>query len=523
MYDLILLNANVITMDPSLPEARSIVIRDGRIAELIPYVPDPPGLTGGSFIDLAGRTVLPGFIDAHCHVRALAERLVSLDLSPAAGLDSIGAIKEKVRKSCEGRAPGTWVRGRGYNEFYLAEKRHPTRRDLDAAAPDHPVKVTHRSGHAHVLNSLALSLAGITMESGDPPGGMIDRALPSGELTGLLFGMGEYLAGKIPPAGEDEIETGMAKASEICLSLGITSVQDASAHNGLREWRRFEGWKERGVFGPRVTMMVGFSGFREWKKEPYLRAVSEEWLRLGPVKIVAGEVTGSLHPCREELDQWVHEVHGSAMQVAIHAIEENVIEAASASIERALAASPRADHRHRIEHCSVCPPALAGRIGGLGVAVCSQPSFLYESGDRYLETVPEEQKPHLYPVSTMAKSGILVAFGSDAPIAAPGPLVAIRAAIDRTSASGRVVLREEGVAIAEALRMHTIDAAKAAFEESLKGSITPGKLADLVVLDKDPRTAEPGRLHEVAVEMTIIGGKVVWKRGLGSGAKSPNH
>jgi predicted amidohydrolase YtcJ len=499
-------------MDPSLPCARCIAIRGGRIAEVVPSGRNAADLHGDLVIDLGGRTVLPGFVDAHCHVRAFAESLVSIDLSPGAAVDSIGALKARVRESCQGRAPGTWIKGRGYSEFHLAEKRHPSRWDLDEAAPDHPVKLTHRSGHAHVLNSLACRLAGITMESGDPPGGMIDRALPGGEPTGLLFGMGGYLANRVRPVGEEEIETGVVRANEWFLSRGITSVQDASSHNGPGEWSRFERWKEHGMFEPRVTMMMGVSGFREWRKEAYPRTVVEEWLRPGPVKLVTGEVTGSLHPPQDELDQLVLEIHRSAMQTAIHAIEENAIEAAALSIEKALAVLPRSDHRHRIEHCSVCPPALAGRLAKSGIAVCSQPSFLYESGDRYLETVPEQQKAYLYPVSTMARKGVLVAFGSDAPISVPDPLVGIRAAVGRTSLSGRVVLGEERVTVDEALRMHTIDAARAAFEEKSKGSITPGKLADLVVLNRDPRTAEPGRFDNIAVDMTIVGGKVVWSK-----------
>lgn len=513
MYDLILLNANVITMDPGCPEARCVLVRDGKIAGV--GLRPPERARARNTIDLGGKTVLPGFIDAHCHIAALAEGLAMLDLSFSGGVDSMAALQEKVRDSCRARAPGAWVRGRGYDEFSLAEQRHPTRWDLDKAAPDHPVRLTHRSGHAHVLNSLAMRLAGITIESGDPPGGMIDRALGTGEPTGLLFGMGGYLSRRVPRTGEDEIECGVPAANERLVSHGITSVQDATAHNGAREWERFGRWKERGALGPRVTMMTGLTAFGERKSEARRAWIQGESLRTGPVKIVVGEVTGSLHPPQEELDRMVREIHEAGMQAAIHAIEENAIEAACSAVERALAASPVADHRHRIEHCSVCGPALARRIADLGMAVCTQPAFLYESGDRYLETVPAAQQRHLYPISTLAGSGIVVAFGSDAPIAAPDPLTGIRAAVDRTSAGGRTVLAREAVSIVDALRMHTADAARAAFEEGLKGSVTPGKLADLVVLNIDPRRADRAHLKGLAVDMTIIGGDIVWERGTG--------
>lgn len=512
VYDLILLNADVITMDPAIPRARCVVVRDGRIVEASYAGLSVSVRDGINAIDLGGRTVLPGFIDAHCHIGAFAESLVTLDLSPRSGVDSIRTVQERVGGFCEGRAPGTWVRGRGYDEFRLAEQRHPSRWDIDAVAPDHPVKLTHRSGHAHVLNSLALKLAGITIESGDPPGGMIDRALGTGEPTGLLFGMGGYLAHKIPHIGEDEIERGLSTVNERLLSRGITSVQDATAHNGPDQWKCFERWKEGEALKPRVTMMMGLQGFHEWRKKAFTTGTAGDRLRLGAVKIVVDEVTGVLHPTQEELNRLVLEIHRSGLQVAIHAIEENVIEAACIAIGRALAAIPRPDHRHRIEHCSVCPPALAGRLGDLGIAVCTQPVFLYESGDRYLKTVPTGQQQYLYPVSTIARSGLLVAFGSDAPIATPDPFAGVRAAVDRTSMGGETVVAEEGIDPIEALRMHTVDAAKAAFEEELKGSVTPGKMADFVVLNADPCALGSGRIEDVEVDMTIIGGEIVWER-----------
>ena len=218
-------------------------------------------------------------------------------MSPG-GIDSIGANRRGWSTSCRERAPGAWS-GKGYDEFHLAERRHPCRWDLDAVAPGHPVKLTHRSGHAHVLNSLALKLAGITIESGDPPGGMIDRALDTGEPTGILYGMGGYLARIIPPIDEEELEYGLSLVNERLLSCGITSVQDATAHNDLREWRRFERWKAHGMLKPRITMMMGLAGFDEWKSQAFSSFLGEDHLRLGPVKIIVDEVTGSLHPVPE--------------------------------------------------------------------------------------------------------------------------------------------------------------------------------------------------------------------------------
>ena len=209
MCDAILINANAITMDPAQPLASLVAIKEDRIAAvsgdaLLDQLRGPRT----QIIDCAGRTLVPGFIDAHCHIHAYAESLVSLNLAPRERIHSIADIQDRIRDFCKSRPPGSWVRGKGYNEFYLAEKRHPNRHDLDVVAPLHPVKLTHRSGHAHVLSSLALKQAGITAETGDPPEGFIDRELTTGEPSGILYGMGDYLSGKIPFIGDAEMETG---------------------------------------------------------------------------------------------------------------------------------------------------------------------------------------------------------------------------------------------------------------------------------------------------------------------------
>ena len=386
MCDLILFNANVITMDTALPRAELVAIHGGTIVQVAQN--DQLGSLIGKntqTIDCKGRTILPGFIDAHCHVSAYAESLVSLNLSPHEHVLSITDIQDKIRDICNARAPKTWIRGEGYNEFYLAEQRHPNRWDLDAATSLHPVKLTHRSGHAHVLNSLALKCAGITAEMGDPPEGLIDRDLETGEPTGILYGMGDYLARKIPPIDDAEMERGLAFANQKLLSYGITSVQDASAHNDLRQWRRFEDCKARGIFKPRVTMMMGVKGFAESKRRSYSSCVKESQLRLGGVKIIVDEATGSLYPSQKKLNERVLAIHEAGFQAVIHAVEERVIEAACNAIEYALQACPRSDHRHRIEHCSVCPPPLLHRLRDLGVVVVTQPTFIYYQWGSILE------------------------------------------------------------------------------------------------------------------------------------------
>jgi predicted amidohydrolase YtcJ len=512
--DLILTNANVVTLDPSMPHAEMVAIRNGRI-QFIGKSTDLGGATtaGTKVIDCHGKTLLPGLIDAHFHLLGFAESLVTLSLEPRNNVRSIADIQAKIGQLTQTLPPGTWIRGWGYDEFYLVEKRHPTRWDLDKVAPFHPVKMIHRSGgRVQVLNSLGLKLVGITKETEDPSEGVIDRDLQTGEPTGILYGLGDYLARAVPPLGYDQIESGIKLASQRLASLGITSIQDASSRNNLRRWKMFREWNERGCFKPRITMILGREGFEEYRNHPFETSIEEDHLRITGVKIVLHETTGRLSPNESELNERVFQIHQAGLQAVLHAIEEKTIEAACRAIEYALDRSPGREHRHRIEHCSVCPPTLARRLASLGIVVVTQPSFIYYNGDRYLEKVTSERLNHLYPIATLVGNGIEVAGSSDCPIVPANPFVGIYSAVSRATETGQIVLAEQKVSIFEALGMYTGYAAQAAFEETRKGSIIAGKLADLMVVNGDPTRLTPDETRELEVEMTIIDGKVIWNR-----------
>jgi predicted amidohydrolase YtcJ len=254
------------------------------------------------------------------------------------------------------------------------------------------------------------------------------------------------------------------------------------------------------------------NGFEEWKKKSFHSSLDLNCLRTGGVKIIIHEITGSLHPDPGSLKELVVAVHRAGLQVALHAIEENHVEAACDAIEYAVLKYPRRDHRHRIEHCSVCRPALAKRIARLGITVVTQPVFLYYSGDRYLHTVAADQLRRLYPLATLAKNGVSVAGSSDFPIAEPDPMRGIYSATTRLTLDGKEVGAEEAIGRGEALSLYTRAAARAGFEDNIKGSIRPGMLADLVVLSSDPLTVPADRIKEIRAEMTILGGEVVWNR-----------
>jgi predicted amidohydrolase YtcJ len=512
MASVILFNANVITLDPSQPKAELVAIDGGRIAyvsgnEALAHLKKP----GTQIIDCKGRTLLPGFIDGHCHLRAYAESLVSLNLSPRENIRSISEIQRAIDDACRHQPEGTWIKGKGYSEFHLAERRHPNRHDLDAVSPLHPVKLTHRSGHAHVLNSVALKQLGITAATEEPPEGLMDRDVETGEPNGIFYGMGSFLTERMPSENECVMRQGMTIANEKLLSCGITSIQDASSANTLGQWKQFASMKAYGIMQPRLNMMLGWKGFCENKGDLSVLQSDSSDLRLGGVKLIAGQVSGSLYPGQEELNAQVLAIHEAGLQAVIHAVETPMIEAAVKAIAHALERHPKSDHRHRIEHCSVCPPSLQRSLVELGITVVTQPSFIYYSGDRYLETVPENELEDLYPIGSLLQSGAAIGFSSDFPVSDPNPLVGIGAAVTRLSESGREVLPQQKITILDALRLYTIGSAAAAFEEGMKGSISRGKSADLVLLSDDPCQVEANRIKNIEVVMTILDGKIVWQ------------
>ncbi|MBI4333798.1 MAG: amidohydrolase [Chloroflexi bacterium] len=574
-------NANILTMDPPRPRARVLVTSGERILAVGGDDLRRSSTTGVPAcrsratpqtreIDCRGLTLLPGFHDAHCHILSLAGSLLNLDCSPA-NVRSIQDIQEIIARAVESTPPGEWIVGEGYDEFHL--RRHPDRGDLDRAACGRPVRLNHRSGHAWVLNTKALELAGITIETPDPPGGLIERSLQTGQPTGLLFEMDRYLQ-NTPPPDENRLLRGVKLAGERCLSLGITSLQDATAGNDVARWQLFQRIKEKGLLPTRVTMMVGWEALgTPGSRQPHpggtgvpacgggqsaisnlkstgtrQRAAtagnleSGAGLRVGAVKIVLDRTTGRLHPSQAEFEEAVLAAHRAGLQVAIHAIEEDDIEAALTAIEkarvaraslpvraagnlqssicnlqstgtrqRAATAGNLQSPRHRIEHCSVCPDRLIARIRKAGVVVVTQPGFIHHSGDRYLATVPPQQQPYLYRLGALLRAGVPLAAGSDAPVAPINPLAGVCAAVTRRTKGGQTILPGEAIGVEQALALYTSGAAYSCFEEDYKGTLSPGKLADLVLLDRDPTTVPPEEIGEIKVAMTVIGGRVCWQ------------
>jgi predicted amidohydrolase YtcJ len=520
----ILYNADILTCAADKPQAQAILLQGNRIL-----------LTGSnseilalsdvqtSQFDCQGKTLIPGFIDAHCHFFSGLRKLFSLDLSPAT-VKSITDIQDILRRKVRYVPRDTWISGTDYNEFYLAEKRHPTRADLDMAAPDHPVMITHRSLHACVLNSLALQKVGINNETEEPQGGIIDRDLDSGAPNGILYEMLPFIQQRIhSPLSKEEYSWGVSELNRQYLSAGITSYTDATVTNDLSQLQVFKELKQKNLIHSRVDVMLGEAGLSDYLsaglKPPTLTgrdpvAVQGETLfvNTGSLKIVISRATGQILPQQDDLNRMVLAAAQAGFQVAIHAVEEDSVEASIIALENANKLLSKNNLRHRIEHCSECSPQLIQRLRNAGAVIVSQPPFLYYHTDRYLRELDLTTQSYLYPFHSWLDAGIIVGGSSDSPVVPNSPIVGMYGAVSRSSEAGEIVTPDEKITRQQALALYTSQAAYAGFAEHEKGTLSPGKLADVVMLSNNPLTCPVEELKNLHIEKTIIGGQVVYEK-----------
>lgn len=512
--DLILKNAKVITLSPERPTGEMVAISGGKILAVgnnddIRYFYGESTKT----IDCAGKTVIPGFNDAHCHIFSMATSLSSIDISPWS-VKSIDDIKKLIYNRVKILPPGKWISATGYNDYHLAEKRHPDRWDIDEVAPDNPVVLSHRSLHSCVLNSRALSQANLTIKSPEPPGKVFERDAHSGELNGVLHEMLGYIRANVMPSlTEAEQIKSLADTSKHYLANGITSVQDVSISNIPARWTVLKRLQDKGVFEVRTSLTASLESLADFINSGFTPGYGDDRLRFGGLKIILNEATGIMFPEQDDLNRYVLDAHKRGYRVHIHAVSADMVKSAVMAYEYAQNRYPNTSLRHRIEHCSECPPELLERIKKLGLVIVSQPLFLYYSGDRYLDTLPPEIHPWLYRFRAFHDSGLQTVASSDSPVVPDNPLVGIYAAVTRRTQNGRQINASECITAHQALEMYTINAAYSSGEENIKGSLTPGKLADIVVLDNNPVVVASEYIKDIKVEMTIVGGKVMWEQG----------
>ncbi len=528
--DLVLSNATILTMDPRQPTAGAIGFADGRIA----WLGDPDEAADlvevGRRIDLGGATVLPGFNDAHHHLLLLGQWLMQVDCSFPA-VRSVEDIVMAVAAAAERTPGGEWIEARGYDDNKLDERRHPTRWDLDRAAPNHPVRLRNASGHMCVVNTRALELAGITRDTVAPFGGAVHLDPVSGDPSGLLQESAQQLLSRTYGAQDPaELRKALDIGSRAYLAAGVTSSQEAGIFHRNEFAVLQEAWMDHRL-PLRTYLMLRIPFLDAMEQMGVFTGFGDDRLKLGALKLLSdgsliGRTAAVSQPFLEdprpdnlglpswtqaELDELIWRGHSAGWQVAIHAIGDRAIEMCLDGYERALQRKPRPDHRHRLEHCGILRSDLIRRIKQLGVIPVGQPPFIIEFGDGFLRHLGRERCQLTYPLRSFLDAGVPVAGSSDSPVSDFRPLLGIQAAVEQRTASGQDFARGEQLTVEEAIALYTRSAAYASFDETRKGTLTPGKLADLVILASDPRNVAPHDISQVRVLATFIGGEMVYE------------
>ncbi len=535
LADLIFTNGQVWTMDAGDSMAEALAVRGNRIAA-VGRNDEVLALRGArtEVVDLRGRTLLPGLIDAHCHLALYGLYLSGLDCRYPA-VRSVADIADLVHRRAADTPPGEWIVGWGYDHKKLAEARHPTRRELDAAAPDNPVLLVRTDYHTSVANSAALAAEGIDASTPDPKGGRIGRE-EGGEPDGLLvdaahMGMARWA---LPDdAGFAEV---IRRGGEEFLKLGITTVHDAGGF-GWPQFHAFRhGW-ENGKLPLRLyalvfSLMDAEATFRSFTGTGIGTGLGDDWFRLGHMKfMVDGSSSGPSAAVRQPYDSCPHD-HGilyfsqqeidDAMALAAsrgfnvtsHAVGDRGVEMVIHAINHAYGhRRPGMKWRPRIEHCGMVDEGLLRQIADAGIVPTPQPTFCYDFGDGYITDYGERTR-YMFACRSFIDHGIAAAGSSDCPVTDPDPLLGIRTAVRRRSRTGAPVGLEQRISVAEALRLYTRNGAYSSFDEDRKGTLEPGKLADLTILSHPMRDIDDAALDDVRCVGTVLDGRVVHDAGL---------
>ena len=519
--DLILTGGKIAIVDETFTVHETIVVRDGRVLA----VGDADlafRYEAARTVDLAGRLVVPGFNDTHTHIRGNARRHVDLG-----GVESIAEVQRLVRAKVEELGEGEWITGYGWSEDELEEQRRPLRGDLDEAAPRNPVLLTRAGGHSGVANSLALSLAEIDRDTPQPEGGVIEYDA-QGELNGVIRERHGMVGRLVPDATPEELHETQIQMLRDQLALGITSLIQAGENpDGFARWERIYG--EFGEELPRATVQIRWSSADRLADFGRMTGDGNDRLRVGAIKVLVdggftgpaaytiepykgmGDYRGLLNVPEEELRQLIDEAHELGWQLGFHAIGDAAIELTVDAFVDALEKNPRDDHRHYLNHFTVTPPdRTLDLMVDHDIAIAQQPNFTYTLEGRYVANLDGDRLAHNNPVRLPMDRGIFMALGSD--ILPIDPRVGLYAAVTRKGMSGEVYGADEALTMAEAIRGYTANAAWLTFEEDTKGTLEPGMLADMVVLAEDLLTIDPERIMDVAVDMTIVGGRVLYER-----------
>ena len=528
--DIVFVNGKVWTVDPELPTAEAVAIRGERIIAVGSNV-DIRAFAGSNteVIDLKKKRVLPGFIDNHTHFISGGFQLANVDLRNA---KSEAEFTQRIRGRAE-KYPDRWITGGDWDHDNWPGGNLPTKEMIDRFTATTPVFVSRYDGHMALANSCVLKLAGVTRDTPDPPGGTIVKDKTSGEPTGILKDEAmSYVWKHVPDPGENEMMDAARRALAEARMWGVTSIQDISSTADVEIYKEL---RASGELTARFFCRLPIATTEQLIAQGIRVGTGDEWVRLGSLKAFADGSLGSTTALFFEpfindptthglpsdivlngrLEKWALAADKAGLQLSIHAIGDSANSLMLDLFERIIAQNPSWDRRFRIEHAQHIHPKDFARFARLDVIASVQPYHAIDDGRWAEGRIGYERCKTTYPFRTFINSGVKMCFGSDWTVAPINPLFGIYAAVTRRTTDGanpKGWIPEQKITVAEAIEAYTINNAYAAFEEKEKGSISVGKMADLVVLSDDILSIDPVAIENVQVEMTVVAGTLVYRR-----------
>ncbi len=533
--DKIFINAQVLTMDPGCGEANAFAVSGGRFVCVgnKERALDSIGNTNKvDIVSLNGKTVVPGFIETHSHLSLYAMALLQANCRTPPNRN-IGDVKRQVRKMIERSEKGEWIRGWGYDDTLIEEKRHLTKHDLDEVAPNNPVFISHTSGHLAYVNSKALEIAGIKVETPQPSGGHIEKD-QTGDPTGLLKEDPaiNLVLRHIPPYPVSRLKGAMRKGIKYLHRHGITSAHDAAIgyfRNEKPIIQAYCDFEREGELSVRVYLTLIERVYRTLLEAGFKTGFGSEFLKLGAVKFFQdGSIQaltaalekpyfckpghkGELIYNQDDLNRQIELYHKEKIQVAVHANGDRAIESVLKAFREAMKKYPVENPRHMIIHCQLATRKQIMEMKGLGIIPSYFVNHVHFWGDRHKEIfLGPDRASRIDPLATTVNMGLPFTLHSDLPITPVNPLFSIYCAVNRKTSEGDVLGENERITPLEALKAYTTYAALCSFEEKIKGSIEVGKFADFVILSDNPLEVEPERIKDIEVLETYVAGERVF-------------
>ena len=534
--DTIIFNGRVITVNEKDELAEAVAVQGNKILA-VGDNDEVKALAGPDtkMVDAGGNTVMPGFIDSHIHFGMyglLGHGIINVDYSHA---QSIADIQRLIEEDVAQKKPGEWIKLQGYDHNKLSDGRHPTTQDFDAVAPNNPVQCTRCCAHMGVYNTAALKIAGVEKPEQFAPGEVVSG--PDGSLTGLLKESAHMFVSTKVEFSEGDLIDGLVNANNIMLSLGITSIHEAGCY-GAHSFKAMQTASMKGLVDVRMYPMVfdmfgkesSIEFINDYIKTGVITGLGNEKYKIGPVKIMldgssSGPSSATFEPYShdanlkgilvwqpEETEEMIMKAHKAGFQVTAHAIGDKAVDMMVTAIEKALAACPRKDHRHRIEHAGLTNPQLIDRIANAGIIPIPNPSFITINGRDY-NRFYGDRVDYMFPLMSYLDKGVPAAIGSDAPVTHPNPMSSLYGALNRKDKKNNVETGpSQKIGIMDAIRMFTYNGAYASFEEQRKGSLEAGKLADITILSQDILETPTEDITNVVVEYTFVDGKLAYTR-----------